>query len=213
VNETTPSTRQTAGLRGFVLPLLCLILACPTAIADQIPVPRPPAICAITVTAADPRSIVVLWKGGTTPFLVVRGDDEDFTAARNVQVLASDVAGREFRDHPPAGKRFWYQVADRNSPPLLFRIEPAVPHEGDLVSIHGIGLSSNCDQNHLIIGGTFDGAPLRNCSPRSVQFKVPLHVTSDETMIWTANGLGRFSGELDDCEGIPRGPVTWSDPK
>ena len=190
--------------------LLCAALTVPVVFATEIPVPRPPAICGLTVVAVGSGAIVLRWEGGTPPFLVLRGDDEDFTAAKDVRLLASDVAAREFRDRAEGGQRYWYQVADRHSPPLLFRTDPRAPHDGDLVTIHGVGFATNCRDNHLILGGQMDAAPLQNCTLTSVQFKVPLHVISDEPMVMTGRGLGRFGSVLEDCEGIPRGAVTWS---
>lgn len=55
-----------------------------------------------------------------------------------------------------------------------------------------------------------DAVPLQDCTSTSVRFKVPLHGISDEPEVMTERGLGRFGSTLEDCEGIPRGPVTWS---
>lgn len=199
-----------AGPEGVALAVLCTALTVPTVFATEIPVARPPAICGVTVTAVGSDAIVIRWEGGTPPFLVLRGDDGDFTAAKEVRLLASDVAVREFRDRVEGARRYWYQVADQNSPPLLFRTDPSDPHEGEVVTIHGAGFDSNCRNNHLILGGQMDVAPLQNCTFTSVEFKVPLHVISDEPMVMTERGLGRFGSILEDCEGIPREAVTWS---
>ena len=209
VEENTRRPWRRVGPNGAAPAVLFTALTSWVGFASEIPVARPPAICGVTVTTDASGVIIVRWKGGTPPFQVVRGDNEDFTIAQDVRILAPDVAASEFRDRTEPEKRYWYQVADRNSPPLLFRTDPQDPHEGDLVTIHGIGFASKCDANHLILGGDMDDVPLRNCSATSVQFKVPLHVISEEPMIMTERGLGRFGSELDDCEGIPRGPVTW----
>jgi hypothetical protein len=176
--------------------------------ASEIPVARPPAICDIKVTTTGTDGVLLRRKGGTPPFVVLRSDAADFTAARDVRVLAT--AEREFRDRVGRGQRYWYQVMDRHSPPLLFRTEPDVPHEGELVTIRGAGFDPNCKGNHLIMEGTMDVAPLQDCTSSSVSFKVPLHAVSGELEVMTGRGLGVFGSALEDCEGIPREAVTWS---
>ena len=178
--------------------------------ASEIPVARPPAICGLKVTAAGADGVLLRWTGGTPPFVVLRSEAADFTAARDVRVLAAGVASREYRDRVGRGQRYWYQVMDRHSPPLLFRIEPDAPHEGELVTIHGAGFDVNCKRNHLIMEGTMDVAPLQDCTSSSVSFKVPLHAVSGELEVMTGRGLGVFGSALEDCEGIPREAVTWS---
>ena len=210
VGKNSRTRQERAGPKGGAIAVLCTALTAAAVSATEIPVARPPAICGVTATVLDSGEIVLRWEGGTPPFLVLRGDDEDFTAAREVRLLASDVAAREFRDRVEGGRRYWYQVADRNSPPLLFRTDPSDPHEGDLVTIHGVGFDSNCRNNHLILGGRMDAVPLQNCTFTSVQFEVPLHVISDEPMVMTGRGLGRFGFDLEDCNGIPKGAVTWT---
>jgi len=181
-----------------------------TVMADEIPVARPPAICELKVTTAGTSGVLLRWKGGTPPFVVLRSDAADFTAAGDVRVLAAGVALRDYRDRVGSGERYWYQVMDRHSPPLLFRTEPDVPHEGELVTIHGAGFDPNCKGNHLIIEGTMDVAPLQHCTSSTVSFKVPLHAVSGVLEVMTGRGLGVFGSALGDCEGTPREAVTWS---
>jgi len=181
-----------------------------TVMADEIPVARPPAICELKVTMAGTGGVLLRWKGGTPPFVVLRSDAADFTAARDVRVLATGVALREYRDRVGSGERYWYQLMDRHSPPLVFRTEPDIPHEGELVTIHGAGFDPNCKGNHLIMAGTMDVAPLQRCTFSSVSFKVPLHAVSGELQVLTGRGLGVFGSALEDCEGILREAVTWS---
>lgn len=181
-----------------------------TVMASEIPVARPPAICDLKVTAVGTDAVLLRWKGGTPPFVVLRSDAADFTAARDVRALAGAVPIREFRDRIGRGVRYWYQVMDRHSPPLLFRIEPNDPHEGDLVTIRGAGFNPDCKRNHLIIEGTMDAAPLQRCTSSSVSFQVPLHSVSGDIEVMTDRGPGMFGSALEDCEGIPREALTWS---
>jgi hypothetical protein len=190
--------------------LTATLAALTTVVASEIPIVRPPAICGLKVTQAGTDVVLLRWQGGTPPFVVLRSDAADFTAARDVRVLAAGVAPREYRDRVGRGKRYWYQVIDRHSPPLLFRIEPDVLHEGELVTIHGAGFDANCKGNHLIVEGTMDAASLEHCTSSSVSFKVPLHAVSGEIEVMTDRGLGVFGSTLEDCDGIPRGAVTWS---
>jgi len=179
-------------------------------VASETPIVRPPAICGLKVTSAGTDAVLLRWTGGTPPFVVLRSDASDFTAARDVRVLAAGVAPREYRDRFGPEKRYWYQVMDRHSPPLLFRIEPDDPHEGALVTIYGAGFDAKCGGNHLIMAGEMDAAPLQHCTSSSVSFKVPLHAGSGELGVMTDRGLGVFGSTLEDCDGIPREAATWS---
>ena len=181
-----------------------------TVMASEIPIARPPAICEIKVTTAGTDGVLLRWKGGTPPFVVLRSDAADFTATRDTRILAAGVTIREYRDRIGRGERYWYQVMDRHSPPLLFRTEPNDPHEGELVTIRGAGFNPDCKGNHLIIEGTMDAAPLQRCTSSSVSFQVPLHSVSGDVEVMTDRGPGLFGSALEDCEGIPRDAVTWS---
>mgnify|MGYP007017458779 FL=1 len=72
--------------------------------ASEIPVARPPAICGLKVTAAGADGVLLRWTGGTPPFVVLRSEAADFTAARDVRVLAAGVASREYRDRVGRGQ-------------------------------------------------------------------------------------------------------------
>jgi hypothetical protein len=45
-----------------------------TVLADEIPVARPPAICELKVTTVETGGVLLRWKGGTPPFVVLRSD-------------------------------------------------------------------------------------------------------------------------------------------
>jgi hypothetical protein len=162
------------------------------------------------VTAPVTDAVLLRWERGTPPFVILRSDSADFTAAADVRVLAAGIAVRQYRDHVGKATRYWYQVMDRYSPPLLFRIEPNDPHEGDIVTIHGAAFSPECKGNHLVLEGSMDTAPLEHCTFSSVSFTVPMHSVSGDIEVMTDRGLGLFGSTLDDCEGIPRAAVTWS---
>lgn len=203
------SARRVGGATALLLCLLCLG---PDGSATSVVVDPPPRICDITAELVGANEVVIRWRSGTPPFLVLRGDREDFTAAE-VRLLASDVTARQFRDRVDTRKRSWYQVMDLNSPPLLLGTDPPDPHVGDVLTIQGVGFATKCADNHVIQAGKLDAMPIRQCSLTSLEIEVPIHALSDEIMVMTPRGLGRFGSELQDGEGIPRGPVTWASPE
>jgi hypothetical protein len=60
-----------------------------TVMASEIPVARPPAICELTVTNAGADVVLLRWKGGTPPFVILRSDAADFTTAGDVRCSRS----------------------------------------------------------------------------------------------------------------------------
>jgi hypothetical protein len=56
-----------------------------------------------------------------------------------------------------------------------------------------------------------DAAPLQHCASSSVSFRVPMHSVSGHIEVMTDRGPGLFGSALEDCQGIPREAVTWSD--
>jgi hypothetical protein len=67
-----------------------------TVMASEIPVSRPPAICDVKVTTVGTDGVLLRWKGGTPPFVVLRSDAADFTAARDARVLAAGFASPDY---------------------------------------------------------------------------------------------------------------------
>ncbi len=66
---------------------LCTAMSVAAVSATETPVIRPPAICHLRVMISGAGAIVVRWEAGTPPFIVVRGDAEDFTAAGDLRIL------------------------------------------------------------------------------------------------------------------------------
>jgi len=126
---------------SLVFLILALITA-PMTYSDEIAVSRGPEICKLSVTV-DPRSgdVIIRWSGGTLPFDLVRADAACFGKASELRYLVEGVRAHQYVDvgASKSGRRYWYQVFDKNSPTEIYYMGPAVPKDSDPKVIHPDG--------------------------------------------------------------------------
>ena len=125
--------------------LVFLVLAlttAPNSFPDEIAVSRPPEICSLSVTV-NPRSgdVIISWSGGTLPFSLVRADATCFGKASELRYLVEGVRAHRYVDVAAAksGRRYWYQVFDKNSPTEIYYIGPPDTKTSDPKFIHPDG--------------------------------------------------------------------------
>jgi hypothetical protein len=84
---------------------------------------KAPEICDLEVTLdSESGSVVVTWSGGTSPFLIVRGDAPRFDRAAQLDWIAERAMGHRHVDSSARkpGRRYYYQVYDNFSARELF---------------------------------------------------------------------------------------------
>src|SRR5262245_1785885 len=99
----------------------------------------PPEICALSVTRdARSGSAVITWSGGTPPFEVLRADASCFGKASEIKVLASSISGHRYVDVGVLRmkRRFWYQIYDSNSGPIIWSVTQGDAPQTDPDTIH-----------------------------------------------------------------------------
>jgi hypothetical protein len=123
-----------------------------------------------------------------------------------------DTANRRFIDSGSLrkGRRFYYQVYDRNSIPEVFTMTPADLHERDVATVRGVGFTSKCAANSVVFDGGLEVHPTGKCTFTGFQFTVPPHAVSGSLMFVSPNGVGGFGDHQSyRCDGMPRHPTTW----
>lgn len=181
-------------------------------VATETPVQQPPEIVnVIAVANSDSKAVILQWSGGTPPFIIVRGEKQDFANDVAVTYLATGVTLRTFTDREalPDGKRYWYQVYDDNSKPEIFTMTPERATEGEVVTVRGIGFKGNCpDIRFMLEGG--QSAQVLECSFMELTVRLPAHAVSGVLSVATANGIGGFGNNQGGWGEYPmRQPVTW----
>jgi hypothetical protein len=170
----------------------------------------PPEICDIAVRAdLKQGSVLLTWKGGTSPFMVVRSKEATLSDKSDVTIIESSVQTRALSipEHPGLRYPYWYQVFDANAAPEAFSVKPAAFTKGQLITLRGVGFSNDCALNRVTVGG-FLAEDVRDCSRNGLKFRAPVDSGASGIRIQAPAGDGGV-GDQQRCKGSIRHPQTW----
>lgn len=197
--------------------VLVVMLGAPgaAAFASQVLVPRQPTPKNVRVSQ-DAAGVRVAWEGGEPPFVVVRARTKTFLDDPSLTYLTTHEMERELLDPSarPGDGRYYYQVYDKNSRPVIFSVTPVHVGDGDVLTVRGVGFSATCDENKLLFEGDRpeDAPPILDCTTTELRMRVPASATSDGIVVLTPTG--HAMDEVDPCQGTGEAdctpdPVTW----
>jgi len=187
---------------AFLPPLLLTTLT----LAQQ----PPPEVCDLAVSAELKRgSVIVTWKGGTPPFVVVRSKEATLSDKGDVVIIESNLDTRTLviPEHPGLRDPYWYQVFDSNAVPEAITVKPALFTKGQTISLRGVGFSKDCALNKVTVGGV-PAEDVRDCSRNGLKFRAPVSSEASQIRVQGPTGNGGVSDQQR-CNGEIRHPQSW----
>ena len=219
--------------KSLILPII-LALCVPAMATSVEPQHVPPEICHLAVARHPSGDVLVTWSGGTAPFTVIRSPSPVLTSPQDregsgpvlaiatgtasrtpqtkpvIQVVASNVQSRHVldRDVAKSSRRWYYQVYDRHSAPVVLGFAPDGGLPGSWISVHGAALVSDCNLLTVKIAGV-EAKVKRRCTFTGFDFQVPANMITGSLIVATPAGASIVGDMLDYCNGKPRQMVSW----